>query len=114
MGTRQRKARSAEGARTASAAARDGAEMANAGGGVAGPSPGHASHVVDPAYGTREVCERARTLYWRLTGRAMRQDPETGLGRFEWMAESEEDIGVVERRAARVCGWQGAVGRARS
>ena len=47
------------------------------------------------------MCEHARALYWRLTGRAMRRDPETGLGRFEWMAESEEDIGEVERRAAK-------------
>ena len=98
MGSRRRKARSVEETRTASVTARGGATATSAGDEVTGSLPGRAN----PAYGEREVCEHARALYWRLTGRAMRRDPETGLGRFEWMAESEENIGVVERRAARV------------
>ena len=57
----------------------------------------------NPAYAVRTTCVSAQKLYERLTGRAMRRDPVSGSGRFEWLQDSEEGIGATERRAA--CAW---------
>ena len=122
IGTRRRKAwaepeSGAEEVRTVSAMERGEAAMERAGGGAAAPSPGQADDVANPADEERGVCVNARVLYERLTGRAMRRDPVTRHGRFEWMKDSEEDIGAVERRAsgAWLAGgsWKGEMRRCR-
>ena len=76
------------------------AAMERATGGAAVAEATQTGGTANPAYKGRAICESARVLYEKLTGRAMRRDPATGGGRFEWAKDSEEDIGAVERRAA--------------
>ena len=85
------------------------AATASARGGVAASSSDRAEAAVDPAYVERVTCASAQRLYEKLTGRAMRRDPVTGGGRFEWTKDSEESIGAVERRAAGA--WLAGGGR---
>lgn len=93
------------------------AEEESEGEDAAASSAVQAGGSANPAYAERTTCVSAQKLYERLTGRAMRQDPVSGSGRFEWLQDSEEGIGATERRAAGAWlaggSWRGELRRRR-